>query len=51
MDYRARVRAALRAAAERPDAPFVRAALRAAAERLALLRFAAALRAWRASAP
>jgi hypothetical protein len=39
---RARVRAALRAAAERAAAPLVRAALRAAAELLAALRGAAA---------
>jgi hypothetical protein len=38
----ARVRAALRAAAERPSAPFVRTALLAAAERCAALRREAA---------
>src|SRR5262249_3688156 len=38
----ARVRAALRAAAERPDVPFVATALRADAERLAALRRPAA---------
>src|SRR5215472_16853850 len=48
---RALVRAALRAAAERPAAPFVRIALRAAAERAAAERCAAARRAWRESAP
>jgi len=37
-----RVRAALRAAVERPDAPFVFAALPAAEERAAALRFRAA---------
>jgi len=44
---RARVRAALRAAAERAAEPFVRAALRAAAERSAGVRRAAARTAWR----
>jgi hypothetical protein len=39
---RARVRAALRAAADRPAAPFVRAALRAAAERSLAVRREAA---------
>src|SRR5690242_18962412 len=47
---RARVRAALRAAAERSDAPLVRAAFFAAAERSAALRRRAADRACFASA-
>jgi len=44
------VRAALRAAVERPAEPFVRIALRAAAERAAADRRAAACLAWRESA-
>ena len=44
------MRAALRAAAERPAEPFVRIALRAAAERAAADRRAAARLAWRKSA-
>ncbi|MFL6930621.1 MAG: hypothetical protein ACJ8FK_11980, partial [Xanthobacteraceae bacterium] len=47
---RALVRAPLRAAAERPAAPFVRTALRAAAERSVALRREAARLAWRESA-
>jgi hypothetical protein len=47
---RARVRAAFRAAAERPAVPFVLTALRAAAERSAADRFRAEARAWRESA-
>jgi len=47
---RARVRAALRAAADRPAAPFVRAAFRAAAERSLAVRREAARDAWRDSA-
>jgi len=43
---RARVRAAFRAAAERPAKPFVRTALRAAAERSEVVRRAAARFAW-----
>src|SRR5438105_4974767 len=49
-DLRARVRAALRAAAERTRGPLVRAALRAAAERDVAVRLRDAVRAWRASA-
>ena len=47
---RALVRAALRAAAERPAAPLVRAALRAAAERAVAVRREAARRACAESA-
>jgi hypothetical protein len=47
---RARVRAALRAAAERPLRPLVRAARRAEAERSAAVRFRAVERACRDSA-
>src|SRR5207245_4991124 len=47
----ARVRAAFFAAPERPAAPLVVTALRAAAERAEAPRFEAAERAWRASAP
>jgi hypothetical protein len=48
---RALVRAALRAAAERPDSPFVLTALPAAAERWAAVRREAARLTWREIAP